>query len=126
VTLDVITAGEVKEAFPNIDWARFEDIDLALTWDLLWGPMPEDYWVDHYEWKGFLQASDDIEEVLSDLPGEVWVCDGLLELSNPDDNEDNWLGDEEDPYAVWVGPEYVTVVDPRKLVMHEATYNQVF
>lgn len=126
----------IKEAYPNVDWARFEDIDRALNWELWHGPLPDDYWtdvepLDHYEWQGFEQAVKDIEEVLEPLPHEVWVdndCDPpFVSETDPEDDDANWEidPDGESP-DVWIGGENWSKINVRETVMHHETWKQVF
>lgn len=88
----------IKQTFPNIDWDRFEDIDRSLNFDLWYGTASEYFGEDkaepleHYEWRGFVQAEKDIEELLDPLPWEMWWdadCDYLTD-KDPEDDEGNW------------------------------------
>lgn len=89
----------IKEKFPEIDWEKFEDIDRSLNFDLWYGTADEYFGEDkaepleHYEWRGFIQAEKDITELLEPLPWEMWWdedCDFLTD-SSPEDDENNWL-----------------------------------
>lgn len=114
----------IKEAFPDINWDRFEDIDRALNAELWHGPWNSNWAepLENYRWAGFAQACKDIEETLKDLPYEVYydvdaenVC-----INNPEDDPENWIDDE-----FWVGGEY-EVLNTRKTVMYPETYKQIF
>lgn len=115
----------IKEAFPDIDWDRFEDIDMSLNTELWHGTMPDNYWTEaqplqHYRWAGFEQACKDIVDTLKDLPCEAWWDDDadILLLDDPENDEANW--DEDD----WIAS--ITKVDPRQIVMYPETYKQVY
>lgn len=91
-------ADAIKEAYSDINWDRFEDIDRALNWELYNGPLPSNYWtevepLDHYEWKGFIQAERDIVEILDPLPAELYYDEsaGFVTSKNPEDDDENWL-----------------------------------
>lgn len=127
----------IKETFPDIDWDKFEDIDRALNWELWNGPLPENYWtevepLEHYEWKGWVKACNDIEKILSPLPWTAW-WDGesdCIDLISPDDNEMYW-SDEETVDGVffasdWIGPESFEEINLRQKLMHKETFSQVF
>lgn len=91
-------AAAIKVAYPEIDWDLFEDIDRALNWELWHGPLPANYWtevepLDHYEWKGYVQAEKDIREVLDDLPHRLYYdsdAEFVTEM-NPEDDPSNWV-----------------------------------
>jgi hypothetical protein len=122
---------EIQLMYPDIEWSKFFDADRALNWELWHGVLPEGYWkeaepLEHYVWKDWEKAQTDIIEILSDLPAFVYYeCDtDCILLSNPEDDEANWY---EDMYGnwEWCGYDYEKV-DPRKVVMHDESYKQIF
>lgn len=126
----------IKEAYPDVDWDRFEDIDRALNSELWYGPLPDDYWtyvdpLDHYTWQSFDKAVKDIEEVLESLPHEVWVdkdCDPLyVTETDPEDDNANWEIDPDGEVPdVWIGGDNWSKINVRETVMHHETWKQVF
>lgn len=131
-----IIIDNIKAAYPDIDWSKFEDIDRALNWELLFGPQTEGYWtdiepLDHYEWQGFTQAVSDIREILDPLPERLFWdsdCDDLW-LSDPYEDERNWEHNEnrdlEDEQS-YMGPWEYEAIDPRKVLMYKSTWEQVY
>lgn len=91
-------AQAVKNAFSDINWDLFEDMDKALNTELWHGPLPDDYWtyadpLEHYKWRNFEQAEKDIREILEPLPAEMYFdVDGgeFATTDNPEDDDDNW------------------------------------
>ena len=121
----------IKAAYPDVDWNKFFEADRALNWELWHGPLPSNYWIEvepleHYEWKGFLQAVKDIQEMLSSIPHEVyWDCDGdWFAETNPDNIDDYW---EEFVDGEWVytGPDF-ELIEPAKILMHKETHSAIF
>ena len=113
-------AKAIKEAYPDINWLRFEDIDRSLNFDLWYGTASEYFGEDkaepleHYEWKGYVQAETDIRELLEPLPDEMWWdgdCEQLTD-KDPNDDEYNWL------FTCQYCGELIRSVD-RKLVNYE-------
>ena len=97
---------QLRELFPDVEWDKLEEADRALNWDLYWGPLPYDYWteaepLEHYEWRGQIQAMKDIPEMLDPLPPEIWwdAWTDCIEISDPELNDDN--NDEET--GDWIG-----------------------
>jgi hypothetical protein len=88
----------IRETYPQIDWKKFDEINRSLNWELWHGPLPSDYWtvaepLEHYEWKGYRQAENDIREILEPLPGEMWFdLDGqsVITDSDPDNYDPYW------------------------------------
>ena len=106
----------IKDAYP-VDWKRFQDADRALNWEYYNGPMPEGYWDDvehleHYEWRGYKRAVADIREMLDDLPEELFINTDAEYISEQ-------IPEDED-FSEWAR------IDPRRLVMHNETWNQCF
>jgi hypothetical protein len=121
----------VKDSYPDIEWDKFFEADRALNWELWHGPLPSDYWTEveplkFYEWKGWEKAQTDIIEMLSDLPDQLYYSDDIdfISINNPEDDEENWFVDENDNYE-WTGFDYWKL-KPRKFLMHEESYNQIF
>ena len=90
-------ADAIKEAYPDINWNKFEDMDRATNAELWHGPLPSDYWtyadpLEHYVWQGYEKAVEDIIEILDPLPNEMFYDrDGNYVTSqNPDDDDSNW------------------------------------
>ena len=129
---DAAVIRQLEEMYPNIEWERLFEADRALNWELWHGPLPANYWtyvepLDEYIWQGVEQACSDIQEMLSDLPGEIYYdgeWDGIS-LTDPEDDEEYWEVDEDENYH-WIGSESWMVVDPRKCILLEETYRQVF
>lgn len=143
---------QIKAAYPDINWYRFEDIDKALNFELWHGTAYEYFGGDspaeeleHYKWESFEKAESDIREILDPLPGEIWLdLDGDgFSSSDPEDYDGYWsyhcatcddwhFGDDvpeghefrNDTPGEWSGGEWERV-DPRKLLMFEETYKQV-
>lgn len=126
----------VKATFPNIDYLKFEDIDRAVNWELWHGPLQEEwnYWnevepLEHYKFTTFDQACKDLVEILSDLPAEIWIdedADCIL-TSDPSEDEANWIIDPDGEVCDhYIGPDNITVADPRQILMFKESYSQVF
>lgn len=87
----------IKQQYPQINWARFEDIDRALNFELWYGTANE-YWghaedLEYYTWEGLEKACKDLEEILEPLPYEMWFdCDGesIVTDTNPGDYDGYW------------------------------------
>ena len=124
---------QIEERYPNIDFRAFFEADKALNAELWHGPLPLDYWtysdpLEHYIWQGVEKACDDIREMLSELPTEIWIdldCDCVV-YSDPNEDEHNWHYDSEDDAPVWVGSEDWSNYDPRELLMFTESYRQAF
>lgn len=122
----------VKQSYPDIDWDKVEEADRALNFELYFGPLPSDYWTEceplnHYEWHGWQKACDDISDMLSDLPDRIYYSDDaeIISIINPEDDEDNWHKDEDGNYCCWQGFDYWKL-NPRKYVLREESYKQVY
>lgn len=121
----------VKQSYPDIDWNKLSDADRALNWELWHGPLPSDYWtecepLEYYEWSGWQKACEDISEMLSDLPDRIYYSDDAedISLTNPEDDEENWFTDD-DGNVCWWGFDYWKL-NPRKYVLREESYKQVY
>jgi hypothetical protein len=122
----------IKEAFPSIDWNKLSDADRSLNWELWNGPLPSDYWTEceplvYYEWSGWEKACEDIADILQDLPSHIYYSEDAdcIDISNPDDNPENWTKYEDSDEYFWSGFDYWKL-NPRKYVLHEESYKQVY
>lgn len=87
----------IKKAFPDIDWDMLGECDRALNWELYHAPLPDNYWtevepLEKYVWKGWVQATEDIREMLKDMPSQIYydMDADLVTDSNPEDDHVNW------------------------------------
>lgn len=145
----------VKEQFSAINWAKFEEMDEMLNFDLYFGTAHEYYSDnpgDHYTWKGYSQAVEDMQALLEPLPDEMWFdCDGecIVTETDPEDYEGYWeytcgkcgeffsVGDDDvcvdgtdhDSNSffspLWVGGEWEKF-KVRQVLMFKETYNHIF
>lgn len=99
----------IKEFFPKTNWNRVNEIHRALWYELLYGPMSADYWVDvepleFYTWQGWAQAVDDLKEAIDELSHEMYYEPetGCITQYDPEHDDANW--DEE---GNWIGWEYM-------------------
>lgn len=116
----------LKALFPDFNWHRFEELRRAMNYELWQGPMPADYWkeaepLEHYKWKGWERAVEDIENMLSLLPTEVYydLDTNCVLLDNPEDDEENWENE------TWTGNDY-TVVEVAKALLPKSLYYAIF
>ena len=124
--------------FPHVNWPMVDDLDRAINWELWHGILPANYWtyvepLEHYVWRGFEQACEDLREALDSLPGTVYVDDdGFVHMSDPSDDPEYWSTeglddeDDEDVEPCWIGPESWTECNPLKILLHKETCSQVF
>lgn len=117
----------MQATFPSFNWERFWEINTALNWELWHGPLPDDYWsyvepLEHYTWAGFEKAAHDLNDMLGDLPGTLWVDADFGECvtdTNPEDDEENWVYDDDpDQEPYWAGGEWARF-EPRDLLHKE-------
>lgn len=121
----------IRCTWAQIDWELVADLDRAINWELWHGTLPDGYWsevepLEHYVWRGFEQAMEDLRAALDSLPGEVYVDDeDWVYVSNPFDDEFYWviLEDDEDAEPTYTGPEIVTAVNPAEITLHKETWN---
>ena len=88
--------------YTDFPWDRFKECVRATNAELWYGPLGPDYWtevdpLEHYEWRGFPQALDDIREMLEDLPSTIYVDedDEIIGELDPYENPNNWEDDPE-------------------------------
>lgn len=117
-----------KERFPDFEWDKFFEIDRALNAELWYGPLPTGYWsevdpLEYYEWVNFQQGMEDLRDMLTSIPGEMyWDNDfeGLLN-NNPYNDEGNWQSSEDcEDEMDYLGPwEYFKINTDQELLSKE-------
>lgn len=122
----------IREVFPDFNWDRFIDINRSLNAELWHGPLPEDYWtyadpLEHYVWPGsWTKAADDLQELLEELPHEIWIDeDGFIYLDDPENDDENYEVSEDGDYIAWIGPYYFSTT-VAKLICSKEVYNHVY
>ena len=122
----------IEEYHPDFNWDRTKDIIRAVRWELYMGPQEDGYWtevepLEHYKWKSYLQAEEDLVVALDELPYSMYLCDDLyLALDEPDSDMNNWDVEEVEDEWVYVGPEtYSEIIVPLEL-LGDAVYKQIY
>lgn len=116
----------LPEVLPNIDWPKLREAVRAFNWELSFGPLQTGYWenvepLEHFKWKGQMDALRYIRNVVYSMPTLYydWDFDTLV-TKDPWEDQNNWVKEDDPDYPDdemrYIGPQEFYEMDPTELL----------